>query len=453
MAILTVDGARLDVVQGGSGRDLVLFHSLLTDRTVFDQVIGTLGRDRRLTLVNLPGFGESDPAGPAIEDYADRVALLFPALELKPESTDVVGVSFGGFVAIALAARYGHLFSRLVLAGAAAVFPERSQMRLRAMAERASQDGMGAVVETALPQMFTARFISARPDIVAARTETLLSARPECFADACRALANLDLRAMLVKIKNDTLVVVGKFDVTTPPVLARELTAGITGARLVEIPECACPPVEQPKTFACEVRNFLSGLTPWKARARNIFLNIAGFAMIFIATSLLAVWVRTGLEKLLSLGLRWAALAFALMAGVVWASLFGFIRKEHLRNPDGRVLPLPAAGFLLGAAVVWVYIFAGVSDVLSGLGAVQYVTPGKPEDLLYYLTDSYMWHFFDLIPGLNITTALGWKSPIDLQGGVRGLLLLLFRVAVIYQVLAKGREMFKRDEPAVDGGP
>jgi hypothetical protein len=29
--------------------------------------------------------------------------------------------------------------------------------------------------------------------------------------------------------------------------------------------------------------------------------------MIFIATSLLAVWVRTGLEKLLSLGLRWAA--------------------------------------------------------------------------------------------------------------------------------------------------
>lgn len=451
MGILNVGGARIDFVQAGAGRDLVLFHSLLTDRTLFDQVITLLGRDWRLTLVNLPGFGESDPAGPAIEDYADRVALLFSALELNPKSTDVLGVSFGGFVAIALAARHGHLFSRLVLAGAAAALPERSQMRLRAMAEQACEGGMEAVVDAALPQMFPPRFIAARPDIVAVRTETLLSVRPEYFAGACRALAKLDLRPVLVNIKNDTLVVVGKFDVTTPPALARELTAGIAGARLLELSGCACPPVEQPETFAREVRNFLSGSTRWKARARDIFLNIAGFAMIFIATSVLAVWVRTGLEKLLSLGLRWPALAFALMAGVAWASLFGFVRKEHLRNPDGRVLPLPAAGFLLGGAVVWVYIFAGVSDVLTGLGAVQYVTPGKPEDLLYYLTDSYMWHFFDLVPGLNITAALGWKSPVDLQGGVRGLLLLLFRIAVIYQVLAKGREIFKRDAAAFEG--
>ncbi|PYR70207.1 MAG: hypothetical protein DMF88_03545 [Acidobacteria bacterium] len=78
MTVLNVGGAALDVVQGGEGRDLVLLHSLLTDRTVFDQVITMLGRDRRLTLVNLPGFGKSDPAGPAgpaIEDYAERVAL------------------------------------------------------------------------------------------------------------------------------------------------------------------------------------------------------------------------------------------------------------------------------------------------------------------------------------------------------------------------------------------
>src|ERR1051325_4002182 len=142
-------------------------------------------------------------------------------------------------------------------------------MRLRAMAERASHDGMAAVVETALPQMFTARFIAARPDIAAARSETLLSARPEYFANACRALANLDLRPVLGNIKNETLVVVGKFDVTTPPALARELTAGIAGARLLEIPACACPAVERPETFAREVRNFLSGSTPWKARARD----------------------------------------------------------------------------------------------------------------------------------------------------------------------------------------
>ena len=452
VAILNVDGARLDVLQVGEGRDLVLFHSLLTDRRVFNQVIATLGHGRRVTLVNLPGFGKSDPAGPAIEHYADRVALLFSALELEPESTDVLGVSFGGCVAVALAARHGDLFSRLVLVDAAAAFPETAKARLRAMAERASKDGMDAVVDTALRQTFTARFIAARPDIVAARSDTLLAARPEYFADACRALADLDLRPVLARIKNDTLIVVGKFDVMTPPARARELKEGIASARLVEIPGCGhCPPDEQPKTFAREVSNFLSGWTPWKARGRDVLLNVAGFLLIFFATSVLAVMVRTGLEKLLALGLRWPALAFALIAGGAWAGLFGLVRKEDLRNPDGRVLPLPAAGFLLGAAVVWVYIFAGVSDVLAGLGAVQYAAPAKPDDLLYNLTDSYMWHFLDLIPGLNITTALGWKSPVDLQGGVRGTLLGLCRVAVIYQVLAKAREIFKPDEPEVAG--
>ena len=263
MTILTAGATGLDVVQVGQGRDLVLFHSLLTDRTVFDPVVPSLGRDRRLTLVNLPGFGASAPAGPAIEDYADRVALLFPALGLEPATTDLVAMSFGGFVGIALAARHGHLFDRLILVDTAAAFPEPAKAPLRAMAERVLRDGMGAVVDTALRRMFTERFIAARPDIVAARSETLLRARPEHFATACRALADLDLRPALGKIANPTFVIVGALDVTTPPALAGEVAAGIAGARIVEISECAhCPPIEQPEEFARAVGAFLASGRP-----------------------------------------------------------------------------------------------------------------------------------------------------------------------------------------------
>jgi 3-oxoadipate enol-lactonase len=257
--ILAEGGTDLDVVQVGRGRDLVLLHSLLTDRTVFDPVIGTLGRGRRLTLVNLPGFGASAPAGPAIEDYADRVALLFPALGLAPETTDLLALSFGGFVGIALAARHGHLFRRLALVDTAAAFPEPAKAPLRVMAERALSDGMGAVVETAIRRMFTEPFIARHPDIVATRGETLRRARPEYFATACRGLADLDLRPVLGKIANPTLVIVGALDVTTPPALARAIAAGIAGARLVEIPDCAhCPPIEQPEEFAHAVGAFLT---------------------------------------------------------------------------------------------------------------------------------------------------------------------------------------------------
>jgi len=410
-------------------------------------VIESLGRGRRLTLVNLPGFGASAPAGPAIEDYADRVALLFPALGLKPETTDVLAMSFGGFVGLALAARDGHLFRRLVLVDTAAAFPEPAKAPLRAMAERALRDGMGAVVETALGRMFTEPFIAAHPDIVAARSEVLRRARPEHFATACRALADLDLRPVLGKIANATLVIVGALDVTTPPALARELTAGVDGARLVEIPDCAhCPPIEKPEEFARTAGNFLAG-GHWVWRAvRDLALNIVGFLLIVFFAGVLVVSVRSGMEKVLGWGPVWPALVFALVAAGVWGTLFGLVGKEDLRNPDGKVLPLPAVGVLLGGAAVWVYIFAAVSYVLTLLGFVQYEAPQKPEDLLYKLTDAYAWHFLDLLPGLNITTALGWKCPVDLQGGFRGVLLVLFRAAVIFQIFAKGRQLLKRDE-------
>jgi hypothetical protein len=45
--ILAAGGTDLDLIQVGQGRDLVLLHSLLTDRTVFDPVIASLGRGRR----------------------------------------------------------------------------------------------------------------------------------------------------------------------------------------------------------------------------------------------------------------------------------------------------------------------------------------------------------------------------------------------------------------------
>lgn len=46
----------------------------------------------------------------------------------------------------------------------------------------------------------------------------------------------------------------------------------------------------------------------------------------------------------------------------------------------------------------------------------------------------------------NAEGKLGWRCPVDLEGGRRGALLVLFRVAVLHQIFAKGREILKRDE-------
>src|SRR6266851_2552430 len=207
MQIVRAGGAQFEVEQSGSGPDLLLLHSLLTDPGSFAAIVPALSRGRRVTLVSLPGFGRSTAAGPSIEDSADRLAHLLSALGGKP---DVLGNGYGGFIAVALAARHGAKLGKLVLADTGAAFPEAGRAPFRAIAV------------------------------------------------ACRALAEVDLRPQLPRIANPTLVVVGKLDAATPPVLARELVAGIPGAKLVELPECGhCPPLQQPVPFVASVAHFL----------------------------------------------------------------------------------------------------------------------------------------------------------------------------------------------------
>ena len=83
MLIDTKYGA-LDVEQDGQGRDLVLLHSLLADRTAFDLVRPALAANHRLWLVNLPGYGKSAPrdAGVSVEGYADQIADMMAVLGL-----------------------------------------------------------------------------------------------------------------------------------------------------------------------------------------------------------------------------------------------------------------------------------------------------------------------------------------------------------------------------------
>ncbi|HSS85337.1 MAG TPA: alpha/beta fold hydrolase [Reyranella sp.] len=112
---MTSDNSPLDVVQIGKGRNLVLLYSLLSDRTAFDRIAPRLAAERRVWLVNLPGFGASAPAGPGLEQMADRIAEQLPKLGLSSDA-DLLGNGFGGFISVELAVRHGDLFDRLVLA-------------------------------------------------------------------------------------------------------------------------------------------------------------------------------------------------------------------------------------------------------------------------------------------------------------------------------------------------
>jgi len=254
-----IEGVEVESVgsDSGSGPDLVLLHSLLADRSAFDRVVPALARRRRVWLVNLPGYGKSAPAGTTVEHYADRIAALLR--NLKVEKADVLGNGFGGFISVALAARHGALIRRLMPAPALIAFPEPTKQPLRGLAERVAKEGMSGALDVAIRRMFPPAYIAANPGVIEERKQALLKADPDCFRTACLALAQLDLSRVLKGIQNETLVMAGSEDATTPPALAAELAAAIPGAKFRRLEGCGhCPQIENPALFVDAVEAFVS---------------------------------------------------------------------------------------------------------------------------------------------------------------------------------------------------
>src|SRR6202044_2951793 len=109
--------ALLAVEQWGEGNEpLVLIHGLATTRWIWDLVAPELAHERRVVTLDLPGFGESPPAGEGVEpgQGADRGARgVAPHRGRGPFA--LVGHSLGAMVAATLAVRRPRRVRRLIL--------------------------------------------------------------------------------------------------------------------------------------------------------------------------------------------------------------------------------------------------------------------------------------------------------------------------------------------------
>lgn len=244
----------------GAGPDLVLLHSLLSDRAVFERIVPALIRSWRVNAVDLPGFGTSTPVPPSIDAYADAVGSLLEAGDYDPATTAVMGNGLGAFIGLGTAIRHGHRFHRLVLAGCGAAFPEAAKQAFRTMIERVQTGGMAAVVDIAVRRIFSEEYLATHPDELARRRDVLLRTDPDVFVRACRALIDLDYRGRLATVVNPTLVVVGSEDAATPPALAEDLVGELPDVAYRELTGVAhAPQLQDPIGFLAVVVPFLTG--------------------------------------------------------------------------------------------------------------------------------------------------------------------------------------------------
>src|SRR6267143_6474812 len=247
----------VNAAQSGKGPALFLFHSLLSDRASFEAIVPKLSQSFRVIVPQLPGFGQSKAIGGGLADVADRMAEAVKDAAGGDEAI-VLGNGYGGFVALQMAIRHPGIATKLILADCGAAFSEPGREAFRSMAAASRAKGLAAITDVAMRRLFAPEFQADHPDLMAARRAAFLRTDPEVFRAACDALADLDLRPELGKVRVPVLVLVGEHDEATPPPMSHELAAGLPHARLKIIAGCAhVPQLQSPEMFLDAIGDFL----------------------------------------------------------------------------------------------------------------------------------------------------------------------------------------------------
>lgn len=228
---------------------IMLIHPFPVDSTYWAPMRNGLEAAGHTVLApDLPGFGaRAAEPGWTMNGEADRLAGELP------DGAVVVGLSMGGYLALALVARHPVKVGSLVLADTRAdgETPEGMEARRSTAATlrgRGADDFLAAFVPRALgPDA---------PDEVRTRLAAIAAAQPaDAMADATMAIAGRDDNTgALAGIAAPTLVVVGEHDAITPPALSTAMAAAIPGATLAIVGGAGhMTALEQPEEFTALV--------------------------------------------------------------------------------------------------------------------------------------------------------------------------------------------------------
>jgi len=247
MPFARVNGTMLYYREAGEGRLAVFIHGFPLDHSVWLDQLDGLAHVRRCVAVDLRGFGRSDPVVEStlgMEVFADDIAALIEAL--GSEQADIVGISMGGYVALALWELRPNVVRSLSLFDTRAVADTAEGKAARqALIDKVLGEGRAAVATDLVPALLGPN----PPAAVRARVRSMVEGtRYETMVAAIEGMRERpDRSALLPTINVPSLVGGGERDALIPSTAVKALAEQIPGARTVMVPGVGhLPPIERP---------------------------------------------------------------------------------------------------------------------------------------------------------------------------------------------------------------
>ena len=243
----------------GAGDRVLLLHPVGIDSTFLAPLSAALAKGFHVMRLDLRGHGRSPmlPAASTLDEFADDVHETLALTNFAP--CTVIGFSFGGMVAQALAIRHPADLTALVPCACPCTQTPESRVLVALRGTDALKGGMAAVLEATLERWFNAPFRANGGD--AAARHHLSESDPRGWAQGWAAIAKIDTLPQLPSLRMRTHCIAGELDKSSPPAAVKKIADAIPGATLKVLP--GAPHmlfIEQPDQVALEIVSFLDSL-------------------------------------------------------------------------------------------------------------------------------------------------------------------------------------------------
>lgn len=257
------DGWRIRYVDVGNGEPVVLIHGLGECIESWKFQIPELSKYFRVIALDLRGFGRSEIPDEidGVEDFVRDVKNLIDHLKL--ERVNLIGFSMGGVICLAFYEKFPQSVKSMILADTISHLPptllkKTLETRLKIL----SESGMDKISE----YIADISFHSKNPELIEFFKEMVRRNDKDYYTKVTVSVLNSDYRHVLPQIRVPTLILVGEYDVTTPPRLTEYLVNKIPKSTLRIIDNSAhLTKMENPDEFNKYVIEFLQNVQSFKS--------------------------------------------------------------------------------------------------------------------------------------------------------------------------------------------
>jgi len=216
---ISIKDLNINYIQYGKGKDIVLLHGWGQNIEMMKPIGDNFSDRFRITILDLPGFGESDEPKNTwkIDDYELLLEEFIKKLKIKKPI--MIGHSFGGRLAIRYSAR--NTIEKLVLFGSPCIrVQEALPLKVRLLKSLKKLPGMNSFGEYMKKYIGSRDYKAASPVM----RQTLVE------------VVNEDLSKYAKEIEEPTLLIWGENDTEAPVAEAKELEKIMLDAALIILP-------------------------------------------------------------------------------------------------------------------------------------------------------------------------------------------------------------------------